>query len=103
MRTDPRKKSQPGTPNRKQLNTLWIQTLRDPEKKKNFEEAIRNSGVTLMRLRDIIEELERGILAKQASEESYSKDWQFLQAHRNGALEMLKTMKKLTDHVELDD
>ncbi len=85
----------------KKLSAHWLKNIRDPKKREDAEKTILNSTIALGRLREILEDFEQEVLKEEVSEENYDKaSWAYLQAHRNGKKQALRTIKKLTDHLE---
>jgi hypothetical protein len=81
------------------LSLEWTKHL-SKEDKEDFEAYIRNSTQIVERLRNILDSYELQTMDSQADEKSYdSPSWEYLQAHRNGKLEMIRRIKKLTDHI----
>ena len=79
----------------KQLVTVWTHGVH-PDKKKDLEAAIRNSTVALGRLKLILEDRERVLLAQERGTDQYlSPSWASLQAHRNGQLAEVASLKSL--------
>lgn len=84
----------------RKLSPLWTKGLRDKEKA-DFEAYVRNSTGLLIHLRKIIEEFELSIFLDESNEAQYEDpSWGYLQAHRNGRKETLRTLKKMTDHLD---
>lgn len=84
----------------RRITTAWTQGLRG-EEKEEFESLVRNNVLLLEKLRQIIENEELRIYNSEGDEVSYKdNDWAYLQAHRNGQKQMLRFLKKLTDHLE---
>lgn len=85
----------------KKLNARWMQGFkRDSQDYKDFESLVRNSTQLLDKLHRIIESYEIEIWEAEGSKPDYSKDWSHLQAHRNGEKEVLRQLKKLTEHLD---
>lgn len=82
------------------FSTAWTKHKRDPKEKQDLEAAIRNSTVALTRLQEIIDEhIEAVHTAERSSQQYDNASWSHLQAHRNGELEALYNLRKLTDHL----
>lgn len=83
------------------MKTLWSQHLKDPEKKEEFEKLLRNSTVSLGRLRDIVRELQTGLLQTERSNKVYeSPNWTYLQAHTNGMLQAYGNIDRLLSFID---
>jgi hypothetical protein len=81
------------------ISLEWAKNL-PKEEQEDFKDYVRNSTTLVTRLREIIESYEQVIYDKESREaENYRGDWAYLQAHRNGAMEALRKVKKLTDHL----
>jgi hypothetical protein len=77
----------------KPLSTAWTKHLKDPEKKKNLEGAVRNSQAALTRLRDLLLEEDAALSNNQVSQPDNDASWAFKQAHLSG--ERLRIRKVL--------
>lgn len=75
------------------LSTAWTKHLKDEEKKKNLEGAIRNSTAALTRLRDILREDDAALSNQQVSQPDNDASWAYRQAHLSG--ERLRIRKVL--------
>lgn len=80
------------------LSIDWIKHLKGKEKE-DFATLVRNSTQVLTRLKEVIEELEEEVYNSESGEDQYEKDWQYLQAHRNGKKQALRRLKKLVTHL----
>lgn len=80
----------------KQLQTIWLKHLSDPDHRENLEKTIRNNSVLFKRVLDILAEMEQSILSEERTKTQYeTPSWAYLQAHKNGSLETLKKLKDL--------
>lgn len=78
------------------LSLEWTKHVRDPEKKKDFEAAIRNSTLVLGRVRDIVRERIASINSAETKAEDYNTSgWAFRQAFRNGRKAELRDLEAL--------
>lgn len=82
----------------KRIDSHWLKG-KIGKQKKDFEAYLRNSQEILEIFKDKIESLEKEVYLQESSENQYDKDWQFLQAHRNGKKEALKSLKTLVQHI----
>ena len=83
------------------MKTLWTQHISDPEKKEEFAKLLRNSTVSLGRLRDIVRELQTSILTTERSNKVYeSPNWTYLQAHTNGMLQAYDNIDRLLSFLD---
>lgn len=81
------------------LNEFWLRGLKDKERE-DFETFVRNSTPVLEVLLKKLNQMEQEISEKESGESQYNSDWAFLQAHRNGKKEALKTLKGLLKHIQ---
>jgi len=71
----------------KRIATKWTEHLADPEKRKDFEKLLRNSTITLSRLREIVRGLIQEQLRVERRSDVYdSPNWSHKQADTNGML-----------------
>jgi len=82
-------------PQIKPLQAKWFPSDLTPEKKLEFESAIRNCRHILDRLTEIIES-ELKELEKDSKDEYNSPAWPYLQADKQGGRRALKNILKLT-------
>lgn len=68
------------------MNILWTSHLsNNPKEKKELEDAIKNSNITLDRLRDIYTDKKKALDLREYSSSTYKEaGWPFQQAHDNG-------------------
>lgn len=79
----------------KPLQTDWIKTL-PVERREDFEKLLRNSTTVFHRQLEILSEWENAILSEERTKTQYEiANWDKLQAHRNGNLEIIKKLKDL--------
>lgn len=77
------------------LSTAWTQHLQG-DAKKSFEDIVRNSTQLLIRLKDIVTEMEREQHNQSFSLSDFKDpNWSHKQAYRNGRLSSLKELKEL--------
>jgi len=81
------------------LDARWFIGMRSPEEKKEREAYVRNSEPLLVVILNEIEKLEQDIYSEECNRKSYSGDWAFAQAHRNGNKEALQNIKGLLKHI----
>lgn len=80
------------------MYTKWTQHLKTDEEKKRFEEAIMNSKNVLVRLDQIIEEIEETLDRSETNPKVFdSPNWAYLQAFKNGCRAGYDTIRKLID------
>lgn len=81
------------------LSADWTKHLKHGSKEaKDFEEYLFNSHALVERLHTLL--LEKLEALDKPSEKDYEcPNWAYLQAHRNGKMEVLRQLLKLTDHV----
>lgn len=77
----------------KALATAWTKTVKDPEKKKGLEDAIRNSTTALGRLKEILTEDDKVLSNSQIMAPDKDPSWALSQAHVAG--ERLRIKKVL--------
>lgn len=66
------------------FSTAWTRHLKDEDKKKALEVAVRNSTAAFTRLRDILREDEAGLSSQQIAQPDSDPSWAFRQAHISG-------------------
>lgn len=84
------------------LNTLWIQHL-PKEERESFKQAVlaESRNVALRRLRDLISNKRLIIENEECNTINYNQtNWAYLQAHNNGARQMLKMLEDMLSFVE---
>ena len=84
----------------KKISNLWVSHLSPKgDDREEFKEYLGNQSQILEALDYILLKELNHVHEDMASETSYhNQDWQFLQAHRNGKLEVLTFLLKLTEH-----
>ena len=79
----------------------WTKHLETENERELFEKMLRGSGKTLRRLKEIIEEYEKGIERSQISVKSFDENnWALKQAFRNGESNADKRIKDLVTFIE---
>ena len=82
----------------KKLATEWTKHLKDPEAKADFEKLLRNSTISLGRLREIVEEKLNALDRSEVKTEVYdSPNWAYKQADTNGARRVLMNLLAMLD------
>jgi hypothetical protein len=83
------------------LQGAWFRGVHNNKEEKEKREAlIRNSHDVLSILLEIVEDMQLSVLEDESTEVDYTgNDWAYLQAHRNGKKEALKTVKGLLQHL----
>lgn len=77
----------------KRIATIWTENLSDPEKKAEFEKLLRNSTITLSRLRAIVQKYAKELMTVERNPKVFDDpNWAYKQAYTNG---MLHTYAKL--------
>lgn len=67
------------------LPVAWTKHLKDPKKKKELEDTLRNATTALYRLRDVLEEKAEVEKLNDISIDTYDNpSWAYKQAHSNG-------------------
>lgn len=78
------------------ISMHWVKDLKDPKAKEDFERQLRNDGVVLGKLKEIIEELMSQLETKELDIEDFdSPSWALKQASRLGEKRGLKTVRDL--------
>lgn len=76
--------------------TKWTSHLKDEEDKERFATSVMASKHVLDRLIQIIEEMEDDLDAAERSPKTYeTPNWDYRQAHNNGAKQYLNIFKKI--------
>ena len=78
------------------LALVWASHIKDSEKKKEFQEYIRNSRGVLERLTQIIDQ-ELAEANKTREDDYDTASWACKQADRNGQIRVLNKLRLLTD------
>ena len=79
----------------KQLATVWTSHIKDSEKKKGFEETVRNSTVALGRLKEILIEEDKALSNASLKSPNGDPSWAFTQAHISGERNRIKKLLDL--------
>lgn len=75
----------------------WFKGVQDEEQ---FEKTLRSAHVPLAKLRSILEDLERSLNNREASEQDFSDpNWSHKQAFRNGQKATIKKVKDLLSFI----
>ena len=79
---------------------VWTKHLKDPKKKEDFELSVRNSGIALSRLIEIVNEKLIGLDNSETSIKDFDDpSWAFKQAFKNGQRTGLKEIRSLLDFI----
>lgn len=82
------------------LSLNWSKHLHDEDKKKNFEDLVRNSTVVLGRLKALLEEDLRSLDTRDTTEKDFEDpNWSHKQAFRNGDRARLKKVINLLEFI----
>jgi len=85
----------------RQLATMWTDHISDPEKKTEFVKLVRNSTLSLGRLREINHKLQAGLLNSERNVKTYdNRNWTYLQAHTNGMLQAYGNIDRLLSFMD---
>jgi hypothetical protein len=80
------------------MKTEWTKHLHEEEEKIKFQKRVQSAKEVLDRLKDLVNEYERGLDRSEMSAKSYdTPNWEFKQAHKNGYREALNNIKTLID------
>jgi len=82
----------------KALSLKWTKGL-DESDKERTEKLIRNSGIVLSRLRDIIQE-DLDNIQKETEKDYDNPSWAYLQAHKNGKSDYARQMLSLLNFLK---
>lgn len=83
------------------MKTIWTQHLKTEEEKKDFETVVNNSTYVLGRVKQLIENRERGITSFEGDTNAYDNpSWAYKQAHANGRRAELKELLALFDFIK---
>jgi len=83
------------------VSNIWTKHL-DKDQRDSFKEYLLNDSQILEALEAVLLRELDIVYDQMASEVDYSTDWSHLQAHRNGKLELLNKLQKLTEHLGQD-
>lgn len=79
----------------------WTKNLADPVKKGEFENSVKGSKTTLVRLMEIIDEYDNSLTRIELSPNAFDDaNWAYKQAFQNGYRNALAKVKAL---INLDD
>lgn len=78
----------------KGISSDWTKNL-PADKRKDFEQVLRNSTYITSRLADILEERLHTVLRSETSLDDFTGDWAYKQAFRNGQKQALKAVLDL--------
>lgn len=86
----------------KALSLEWTKGI-SPEKKADFEAAVRNSVTALGRLYDLCDEWEAELNSKETKISDYdTPNWAVRQAHRNGDRSRIRKLRELLSFLQGD-
>lgn len=78
------------------MKTVWSNHIQDPDEKVQFEKSVLHSKWILVRLKEILESMERGLDRQEANPKAYdTPNWDYRQAHANGYRQALYSIKDL--------
>ncbi len=86
--------------------TAWTENLKTQEEKDRFQDGLQHSKWLFVRLGELLDKIQRGILHTERSPKNYDKpNWEYRQAHAKGYLQCLNDIKNLInlDHKESND
>lgn len=82
----------------RKLHTLWTEHIKNPEVKADFEKLLRNSTISLGRLREIAEKQLASLRSAEVKVAVYDNpNWAYKQADTNGACRVLQNFIDLLD------
>lgn len=85
----------------RKLATEWTKHLKDQEAKAEFEKLLRNSTISLGRLREILEDKLQALDRSEVKTDNYdSPNWAFRQADLNGTRRILMNIIDLLSFTE---
>jgi hypothetical protein len=88
----------------KNLHVAWTKHIKDPEAKAKFEQLLRNSGISLGRLRNIIREKIGSLNASERNPKVYeAPNWPYMQSHNNGFMQGLQYVDDLLKFLDDKD
>jgi|SwirhisoilCB2_FD_contig_111_1523768_length_8749_multi_5_in_0_out_0_6 hypothetical protein len=74
----------------------WTQNLKTEEEKEHFKRSLSSARTVLDRLVELLEVKERDIQFSERTQKAYDNpNWAYLQAHRNGYLTAIQSIKNL--------
>lgn len=79
------------------MNTRWFlpEHHKDPEKKRQFEQAILNSTTLTTRLTQILFDMEEDLYRYEGDLKNYDSDWAAKQAFVNGRRRQIREIREL--------
>jgi hypothetical protein len=83
----------------KQLATVWTAHVKEADKKKSFEDAVRNSTVALGRLKEILLEEDKALSNSSLKSPTGDPSWAFTQAHISGERNRIKKILDLISFI----
>lgn len=83
------------------ISTKWLQDLKDPKAREDFERVLRNDSVVLSKLKKIIEEFIVDVETNEMSLDDFdSPSWALKQASRLGEKRGLKKIRDLLTFID---
>lgn len=80
----------------KNLDMAWVRDAKTEDQKKDFEQYLRNNTRLFDKLNAIMDEWEDALDKQERSKDQYDvTNWQALQAHRNGNVEIIQKLRDL--------
>lgn len=80
------------------MQANWTKHLKDPEEKAKFATYIWSCRQAFKRQLDLLNEKEAELTDSERSPAQYDNpNWEYRQAHKNGAMEMIGFLKALVD------
>jgi len=84
----------------KRLPMVWTKHLQDSEQQQQLEATLRSSKTAITRLREIIDEKERDLLASETSIKDFEDpNWSYKQAYKNGQRAGYRELRQLLDFI----
>lgn len=78
------------------LSIEWTKGCKTPEEKASLEKLLRNSTISLGRLREIVRDRIKSLSVSERKIEAYSSpNWAYLQAHTNGMMAAYNNIDQL--------
>ena len=85
----------------KALATVWTSHIQDQKKREDFEKLLRNSTLSLGRLKDIVRAYMDEVYSTERKTDAYkSFHWPYYQAHLNGMLQAYGNIDRLLAFTE---
>ena len=86
------------------MHVLWTKHIKEKEAKDKFVTLLRNSGISLGRLREIIQERSVALERSERNPKAYdTPNWPYMQAHNNGYLQGLQFVDDLLNFLDDKD